>query len=108
MKLRRQNSTPCTSVWEASVVLPCSRTPAGRGDQVADEGALRRLSSEPCDSGMGCLPPIEMVLGPGGRYVAVETPVLGIAEVFGHLLVQRRLQHRLGELLEQPVQAGQG
>jgi hypothetical protein len=33
--------------------------------------------------------------------------VLLIAQVLGHLLVQRGLQHRLGQLLEQPVRAGQ-
>ena len=33
--------------------------------------------------------------------------VLLMAEMLGHLLVQRRLQHRLGQLLQQPVRAGQ-
>ena len=33
--------------------------------------------------------------------------VLLIAQVLGHLLVQRGLEHRLGQLLEQPVRAGQ-
>ena len=31
--------------------------------------------------------------------------VLLMAQVLGHLLVQRRLQHRLGQLLQQPVRA---
>ena len=35
-------------------------------------------------------------------------PVLLMAEVIGHLLVQRCLQHTLGELLQQPVRARQG
>ena len=33
--------------------------------------------------------------------------VLLIAEMLGHLLAQRGLDHRLGQLLEQPVRAGQ-
>jgi len=35
-------------------------------------------------------------------------PVLLVAEVLGHLLVQGRLQDGLGELLQQPVRPGQG
>jgi len=35
-------------------------------------------------------------------------PVLLMPEMLGHLRVQRRLQHRLGQLLKQPVRAGQG
>ena len=50
-------------------------------------------------------------LGPGAvADVARPGPgrvVLLIAEVLGHLLAQRRLDHRLRELLEQPVRAGQ-
>ena len=44
--------------------------------------------------------------GPGvaGRAVARNrTAVLLMAQMLGHLLVQRRLQHCLGQLLEQPV-----
>jgi hypothetical protein len=33
---------------------------------------------------------------------------LGAVLVLGELLIQRRLQHRLGQLLQQPVRAGQG
>ena len=49
----------------------------------------------------------------GSRCGCCSTPcppgqVLVMAQVLGHLLVQRGLQHRLGELLQQPVRAGQG
>jgi hypothetical protein len=33
--------------------------------------------------------------------------VLLITEVLGHLLVQRGLEHRLGQLFEQPIRPGQ-
>jgi hypothetical protein len=33
--------------------------------------------------------------------------VLLVAEVLGHLLIQRRLKNILGEQLQQPVRAGQ-
>ena len=52
-------------------------------------------------------------LGPGPVADVGRVPVLGgtvllMAQVLGHLLVQRGLQHALGELLEQPVRTGQG
>jgi hypothetical protein len=52
-------------------------------------------------------------LGPGpvadvGRLRALEDPVLLMPQVLGHLLVQRRLQDVLGELLEQAARSGQG
>jgi len=43
-----------------------------------------------------------------GRVPGTGCPVLFMPQVLSHLLVQRRLQHRLGELLEQPVRPGQG
>ena len=39
--------------------------------------------------------------------LAGRRAVLVMAQVLGQLLVQRRLQHRLGQLLEQPIRAGQ-
>jgi hypothetical protein len=52
-------------------------------------------------------------LGPGPVTHVGGVPVAGgtvllMPQVLGHLLVQRRLQHVLGELLEQPVRPGQG
>ena len=52
-------------------------------------------------------------LRPGPVADVGGVPLLGSAvflmtQVLSHLLVQRRLQHRPGELLEQPVRAGQG
>ena len=51
-------------------------------------------------------------LGPGpvtdiGRLPALGGMVLGMTQMLGHLLVQRRLQHAIGELLQQPVRARQ-
>jgi hypothetical protein len=42
-----------------------------------------------------------------GRVPVSDRTVLLMAQVLGHLLVQRRLQHVLGELLEQPIRPGQ-
>jgi len=48
-------------------------------------------------------------LGPGAiaHVPRRRLAVLVMAQVLGQLLVQRRLQHRLGQLLEQPIRAGQ-
>ncbi len=50
-------------------------------------------------------------LGPGPvphvPRIITGRAVLVMTEMLGHLLIQRRLQHRLGQLPEQPVRAGQ-
>jgi hypothetical protein len=42
------------------------------------------------------------------RLTAILGPVLLMTQMLGHLLIQRGLEDVLGELLEQPVRAGQG
>jgi len=58
----------------------------------------------PAGLGQHCLGP-----GPVPHVPRIITgrAVLVMTEMLGHLLIQRRLQHRLGQLLQQPIRAGQ-
>ena len=50
----------------------------------------------------------ELIPVPGVSQVPADRLMLVVAEMVAHLHIQRRLNHRLGQRLEQPIGAGQG
>ena len=69
------------------------------GDSVNTQRWLR--------AGVGTLALAAIIFYAMAFVVAEGQAVLVMPEVLGHLLVQRGLQDRLGQLLEQPIRAGQ-
>jgi len=81
-----------------------------RGDDLADhrQGDARRCSRGRPGHWTACTQRSSSMRVPPADVVAGRVAVLVMPEVLGHLLVERGLQDRLGQLLEQPIRPGQG
>ena len=89
----RRHRTAAAAASSRSAARTCPPGPAARRSRTCPVAR-----SAPSSAGCRC----GRCPSPGAGRVVLLVP-----EVLGHLLVQRGLQHGLGELLQQPVRAGQ-